>query len=75
MIDIGFIREQLGRRQRERQVKFVAIGSGVALRTIWHVLKGQNPNLANAEKLQAFLKATMRRKHIHDVQPPTNGAK
>lgn len=66
-INIEFIREQLRRRAGERQLRKVADGSKVPLRTVHRVSQGAACRLDTAERLQTYLKQTERKKRLDDA--------
>ena len=59
-----FIREQLERRQGERQLPQVAKGAGVALRSLYNVLQGAELRSGTSDALFKYLKQNVRKKHL-----------
>lgn len=55
MADIEYIRKQLRKRARERQLSKVARMSGVALSTLRRIINGRACSYGNAKVLHAFL--------------------
>lgn len=60
-MDILYIRKQLERRVHERQLSKVATGSGVNLRTLQRIMKGENSSFQTLDALDAYLRRTARK--------------
>lgn len=60
-MDILYIRKQLERRVQERQLSKVAVGSGVNLRTLQRIMKGENSSFQTLDVLDAYLRRTARK--------------
>jgi predicted transcriptional regulator len=65
-ISIEYIKGQLQRRAGERQLAAVARVSGVNLRTLHRLAKGQAGTVTTAEKVQQFLKDTEKKRKIEE---------
>lgn len=66
-IDFEFIREQLERRKRERQLGAVAKGADVSKRTLTYIIGGRASHFETAEKLQVYLKNNVRKKKLGEA--------
>jgi hypothetical protein len=63
-ISVEYIKAQLQRRARERQLPRVALGSGVGLRTLHRILTKGSCTTRTAESLQVFLTTTEKQKEL-----------
>lgn len=63
-IEMEYIKAQLQRRAGERQLSAVARGSGVNLRTLQRLARGQQGTIGNASKVQVYLQGTERLKRL-----------
>lgn len=72
-INIEYIKAQLQRRISERQLRKVADGSGVGLRTVHRIAHGAGYTIKTAEKLQGYLERNEKKKKLDDgpAEPET----
>lgn len=63
-IEMEYIKAQLQRRAGERQLSMVARCSGVNLRTLQRLAKGDQGTVSNATKVQDFLRRTEHQKKL-----------
>lgn len=66
-ISTEYIKAQLQRRVALRELRKVADGSGVSLRTLHRIIKGASCTTANAGQLQRYLVETESMKRLPDA--------
>lgn len=67
-----YVKTQLERRGKERQLTIVAAGAGVSRRTIDNVLAGHNVNVRTVKKLYDYLRKNYRKTALPDPKRDEN---
>ena len=60
----SYVKVQLARRRKERQISAVAKKAGVSRRVIDYIMGGRNARTDTVDKLYSFLKENVRKKNL-----------
>ena len=69
MSEIDYIRGQLQRWEKEKQLPIIVAATGVSLRTLYYIANGRGAQPRTVRALDAYLKKNVRRKRLDEVQP------